>query len=1272
MAGTSYTRQSTITDGNLITAAIFNNEYNQLLNAFAYATSSTTGHQHDGSAGQGGNIAKIGDQDFKNKVVISATNNRIEFYSEVSNSPVEQVRIQDGLITPVTDSDVDLGTTSVRFKNAFVDSVTVTNNIVVGGTVDGRDVATDGTKLDAIEASATADQTNAEIRTAVEAASDSNVFTDADHSKLNAIEASATADQTDAQIRAAVEAATDSNVFTDADHTKLNAIEASADVTDTANVTAAGALMDSEVTNLAQVKAFASSDYATAAQGVLAAAALPKSGGAMTGAITTNSTFDGVDIATRDGVLSSTTTTANAALPKAGGAMTGAITTNSTFDGRDVATDGTKLDGIEASATADQTAAEIRAAVEAATNSNVFTDADHSKLNALEASGDVTDTANVTAAGALMDSELTNLAQVKAFDSSDYATAAQGTLAAAALPKSGGVMTGALTVGVNDTGYDVKFFGATAGKSLLWDESADSLIVTGSDAGTAGLFVESNTAGVGARLDTIDATLSNNAALTNSLLLDSDNHAIIRTDSNNNGSGDFYITESSSDTARMRVANNGDVSFYNTAGTTAKLFWDASAESLGLGTTSPSRPLHISTAVDTVALFESTDSNSRIELKDGAGSSFVENGGGILRLKADSANAVANSRIDFTIDNSEKARIDTSGNLLVGTTSVQGAGGVTLAGAGYVYSSRPSSTAIYADRTGSDGAIQEFRKGGTTIGSIGTQGGDKLTIGNGDVGIAFNPNADSIYPWNTATNAARDASVDLGYSNIRFRNAYLSGNANVDGTVEFNGLSGTGAVTVTNILDEDNMASNSATALATQQSIKAYVDANAGGDGGGETLQQTLAIGNTVTTDTKIQFRDTGLYINSSADGQLDIVADTEVQLAATTFDINAAVVTNGDVTVGDDLSLLSDSSKLNFGLNSDVSLTHQHNSGLLLNSTRKLYFNDTSQYIHGSDTTRLKMGATNEIELNAAVIDVNGNLDVSGNIIIAGTVDGVDIATRDGVLTTTTNTANAALPKAGGAMTGAITTNSTFDGRDVAADGVTADAALPKAGGAMTGAITTNSTFDGRDVAADGVTADAALPKAGGAMTGAITTNSTFDGRDVAADGVTADAALPKAGGAMTGAITTNSTFDGVDIATRDGVLTTTTNTANAALPKAGGTMTGVAVFAAGITEDAVTLTGTSTTIDISAATNFVHDLTGATTYTFSNPASTGNASSFTLKIIQGSTARAITWPSSVDWAGGTAPTLTGTNNGVDVFVFYTIDGGTIYYGFTAGQAMA
>ncbi len=75
----------------------------------------------------------------------------------------------------------------------------------------------------------------------------SNEFTSAEKTKLSGIESSATADQTDAEVRSAVEAASDSNVFTDADHTKLNNIEASADVTDATNVAAAGALMDSDL-----------------------------------------------------------------------------------------------------------------------------------------------------------------------------------------------------------------------------------------------------------------------------------------------------------------------------------------------------------------------------------------------------------------------------------------------------------------------------------------------------------------------------------------------------------------------------------------------------------------------------------------------------------------------------------------------------------------------------------------------------------------------------------------------------------------------------------------------------------------------------------------------------------------------------------------------------------------------------------------------------------------------------------------------------------------
>jgi len=115
------------------------------------------------------------------------------------------------------------------------------------------------------------------------------------------------------------------------------------------------------------------------------------------------------------------------------------------------------------------------------------------------------------------------------------------------------------------------------------------------------------------------------------------------------------------------------------------------------------------------------------------------------------------------------------------------------------------------------------------------------------------------------------------------------------------------------------------------------------------------------------------------------------------------------------------------------------------------------------------------------------------------------------------------------------------------------------------------------------------------------------------------------------------------------------------------------VVAFSGGITEDSVTITSSSAaaTLNMREGTNFLHDLTENVTYTFSNPAASGNASAFTLKVIQDSTARAITWPSSVDWPAATAPTLTATDNGVDMFVFQTIDGGTTWYGFVAGQAL-
>lgn len=118
-----------------------------------------------------------------------------------------------------------------------------------------------------------------------------------------------------------------------------------------------------------------------------------------------------------------------------------------------------------------------------------------------------------------------------------------------------------------------------------------------------------------------------------------------------------------------------------------------------------------------------------------------------------------------------------------------------------------------------------------------------------------------------------------------------------------------------------------------------------------------------------------------------------------------------------------------------------------------------------------------------------------------------------------------------------------------------------------------------------------------------------------------------------------------------------------------------GVVTFDNGIYEEytAVTSSSNASTINLRDGTNFSHVLTENTTFTFSNPAASGKVSSFTLKLVQDSSASgyAVTFPSSVDWPSATAPTLTATASAVDYFVFITHDGGTTYYGFTAGQAL-
>jgi len=427
-------------------------------------------------------------------------------------------------------------------------------------------------------------------------------------------------------------------------------------------------------------------------------------------------------------------------------------------------------------------------------------------------------------------------------------------------------------------------------------------------------------------------------------------------DSQNTGSGGLHSIfefKSTDETTTKNVAKfNGktnDISFYEDTGTTPKFFWDASAESLGIGTSSPSQNLHIkgttnvgirieansnSASIVNFAdpsdtnvgqiLYDHTSNYMRFNTNDTEAMRIDSSGNLILKATSDTGNrlqingadetselleiGITSGHAQFTathasggsntagfifrtrngtagtnekmrLDSSgnvgigtsltpigssassrfitvagsgdgvlqltktgsgggaiasaagtgmlfythtgtvgsesytERMRIDSSGNLLVGTTNDQPhtgtSTGVAIRNDGGVFFTRANADVLNVNRTTSDGAIAQFRKDGSVVGSIGTQN-SHLTIGKGDTGIKFQAN-EMIIPWNLEANTLRDDAIDFGNYNNRFKDLYLSGGVYLGGTGSANKLDdyeeGTFTPTIANLTNLTGTAS---------------------------------------------------------------------------------------------------------------------------------------------------------------------------------------------------------------------------------------------------------------------------------------------------------------------------------------------------------------------------------------------------------------------------------------------------------------------------------
>jgi len=220
-----------------------------------------------------------------------------------------------------------------------------------------------------------------------------------------------------------------------------------------------------------------------------------------------------------------------------------------------------------------------------------------------------------------------------------------------------------------------------------------------------------------------------------------------------------------------------DLSVYATAGNGVRVYTNGanermritSAGNVGIGTSSPAYNLVVSNGGASGIEFGPAYSGTAnlIQHYNRSGAAYV-----------DVVNDAAQHR--FNISGTERMRIDSSGNLLVGKTSDNNAvAGTAISNSGIVKATR-TDWSLLLNRLTTDGDLALFQKDGTTVGSIGTNSGD-FYLGNGNTCLLFDDGSDLIRSANSS-GGGRDGLTNLGNSSNRFKNLYLSGGVYLGGT----------------------------------------------------------------------------------------------------------------------------------------------------------------------------------------------------------------------------------------------------------------------------------------------------------------------------------------------------------------------------------------------------------------------------------------------------------------------------------------------------------